>query len=63
MGWTALVDENDNEIGVVGDQPWDIMAEAMTDIRLLYQEVWGRPPTKEEIDSIVAWCIIHAFEK
>lgn len=52
MGWMGLLDENDNEIGMVGDYPWDIMEEALKKIEECYQEHWHRKPTSAELISI-----------
>lgn len=56
MGWMALLDEEGNEIGVVGDEPWDIMGKAVRDIAQAYQKDWHRHPTREEIFSILETC-------
>ena len=52
MGWMALIDHDLNEIGVVGDEPWDIMGEAIEKIKACYQKDWHRDPTDVELVSI-----------
>lgn len=53
MGWTLLLDKNDNEIGHVGDKVWDIMSEAFIKVIEEYQKTWGRQPYSEEIAQII----------
>ena len=62
MGWMGLLDENDNEIGVVGDEPWDIMGEAVQKIEECYQKHWHRKPTEDELISIFEFVSRPRFE-
>ena len=52
MGWMALIDADDNGIGVVGDSVWDIMGDAIDKITEEYQKDWKRKPTLDELESI-----------
>jgi hypothetical protein len=53
MGWMALLDENDKEIGMVGDQGWDLAADFVDEFRKLYKKCWKRLPTEDEITQSV----------
>ena len=53
MGWMALLDENDKEIGVTGDEPWDEASVFVDVIFGMYEKTWGRAPTLEEVLSAV----------
>lgn len=54
MGWQALVDETGNLTGeVVGDGPWDIVGAAFEAVIALYKAERGRPPTRDELESVV----------
>lgn len=52
MGWTALEDKNENEIGYTGDEVWDAIGDFTARIMAAYLAAWGRPPNKAEIDYI-----------
>lgn len=54
MGWQALVDHSGQPTGeVVGDQAWDIMGAAFEKVITLYKAERGRPPTEDELQSVV----------
>ena len=56
MGWTHLLDENDRPTGErVGDEAWDLVGQAFTDLIALYQANFNRPPTRAEVEQIVAF--------
>lgn len=40
-----------------GDQPADIMGEALRKIAACWQETWGRPPCIKELDGVFAFCM------
>jgi len=52
MGWMALLDDQGNKIGTVGDDPWDIMGTALDEIEKVYLETVGRIPNIKELDQI-----------
>jgi hypothetical protein len=52
MGWMAIIDQSGNEIGVYGDDPWDIMGEAVDKIRECYKKDWHREPTSTEMIAV-----------
>lgn len=52
MGWMAIYDEEGNEIGVVGDEPWDVLSEALTEIKDIYLHKWKRKPSAIELVQI-----------
>lgn len=61
MGWQALVDEAGNMTGeVVGDKAWDIMGAAFDKIIALYKAERGRPPTQDELESVVEFTFPRA---
>jgi Txe/YoeB family toxin of Txe-Axe toxin-antitoxin module len=49
MGWTALIDKDFNEIGYTGDDPWDILDDAVEELQGAYQKYWKRKMNAEEI--------------
>lgn len=55
MGWQALVDRATGQPTgeVVGDQAWDIMGAAFEKVIALYKAERGRPPTQDELESVV----------
>jgi len=57
MGWTALLDENDNEIGVVGDSGWDLALKFLLDLTEIYKKEVGRVPTQDEVISTVEFVL------
>jgi hypothetical protein len=44
MGWWKVQDTDD----LVGDEPFDILAQATTEVLRLYQREFGRSPTRTE---------------
>lgn len=52
MGWTHLENENGEIIGIVGDEAWDIMSEAIDKIKKLYNDIEGRDPNAHEMLQI-----------
>ena len=63
MGWMALLDKDGEEIGIVGDDPWDIMGEAIREIRELYQKEFCRDVSEDELESIFEFCNPFPLEK
>lgn len=78
MGWMALVDTTTGkEVGVVGDEPWDIMGEALDKcaeviedavikVNKAYREQWHRDVTEIEIDAVIKFTqggIMQALRK
>jgi hypothetical protein len=59
MGWTTLVDQDGNEIGMVGDTPWDIMAAAIENINRAYQRNYDRNATEIELQAILDFVMPH----
>lgn len=56
MGWTHLLDDSGQPTGErVGDEAWDLIGQAFTDLIALYQTRFNRPPTRNEIDQILAF--------
>ena len=53
MGWMALLDDDDKEIGVTGDEPWDEASVFVDAIFDLYKKHWNREPTLNEVLSSV----------
>ncbi len=53
MGWMALLDKNGKEIGVVGDEGWDMASEFVKDFCALYIKEFLRFPTFEELEQSV----------
>lgn len=55
MGWQALVDRaTGQQTGeVVGDSAFDIMGAAFEKVIALYKAERGRPPTQDELESVV----------
>ena len=53
MGWISLLDEQDREIGIVGDQAWDCAGDFIDEINLMYNLVLGRNVKRIEIESIL----------
>lgn len=51
----ATVDNAFDEL-VIGDQPADIMDEAIDNIVGIYKEYWGRKPQKQELMAIFNFC-------
>ena len=35
-----------------GDEPADVMAQALREIEAVYREAWGRPPAEEELRAV-----------
>ena len=63
MGWQALVDHSGQPTGeVVGDQAWDIMGTAFEKVIALYKAERGRPPTEDELESVVEFAFPRADE-
>jgi len=62
MGWMSLV-ENGKEIGLVGDEPWDIMGKAIEKIIEVYAREIGRKPTEAELISIFEFCYYSELER
>lgn len=57
MGWMSLLDENQNEVGICGDGPWDIMGKAIDDIIALFEKEWHRKPTIVELEHTFQFCM------
>ena len=49
MGWTTLLDNNNNEIGIVGDPGWDLASSFMDNLHILYLKQFGRLANYDEI--------------
>lgn len=63
MGWTAIVDEKGNEIGVVGDPVWDIMGEAFQKVIEEYEHTFGRQPTWTELMSVIEFTLPTGYQE
>lgn len=50
MGWIQLNDDDPRL--VVGDEPWDIMSEALSKINKAYQKEWHREVTYTELEDV-----------
>jgi hypothetical protein len=57
MGWTALLDENDKEIGIVGDSGWDLAASFLDDLNAIYVQYLGRGFTEDEAIETVRFVL------
>ena len=56
MGWTHLLDDDGQPTGErVGDEAWDLMGQAFANLIALYQANFNRPPTRAEVEQIVAF--------
>lgn len=53
MSWTTLLNENNEEIGIIGDSVWDLMGVAVDKIVTEYQQNWDRLPYQSELESIL----------
>lgn len=53
MGWTILLNDAGEHVGYAGDEPWDIMGIALTQIVKLWQERYGRPPNDAELEQVI----------
>lgn len=51
-----LVDEKDKPCGVVGDPVWDILGNALEEIKDVYLSEFNRMPTDDELVSIFNFC-------
>ena len=61
MGWQALTDEQGRDTGYrVGDGPWDVMGKAFEDVIGLYWERYGRPPSRVELEEVIAFTFPRA---
>lgn len=62
MGWTELLDKNDEVIGIVGDKGWDLAMEFVEKLQELYKKEFGRPATIEETKSTIAFVFKNTTE-
>lgn len=64
MGWQALVDRATGQPTgeVVGDSAWDIMGAAFDKVIALYKAERGRPPTQDELESVVEFVFPGPYE-
>lgn len=54
MGWFTIYDpETREKCGTVGDQAFDVMADALEEINNVYMLVTGRKATIEELEYIL----------
>ena len=56
MGWTTLLDKNNNNIGAVSDEAWDLAGEFLDELNEIYKRTWNRNTTKEEVKQIISFC-------
>ena len=49
MGWTSLMNDNNIEVGIVGDAGWDLASDLIKQFHELYLENFGRYATLEEV--------------
>ena len=61
MGWWDLNIQEGTE--VCGDEPADIMGEALDKLVKLWQDVWGRNPTGREIVETLKFSSGHLDDK
>jgi len=52
MGWWKI-----SENMVNGDEPADIMIDAIEQIQKAYREAFDRPPYKEELEAVFEFCM------
>ena len=53
MGWMVLLDKENNEIGTVGDEGWDLSNDFVDSFLTLYYNKLGKIATKQEIMSSI----------
>jgi len=61
MGWISITDTDDSVVGVVGDEPWDIMADAFDKIFAAYSKAWGRNPNAFEMEQVFEFVLNGRF--
>lgn len=59
MGWTILLDKDDAEIGIVGDEGWDIASDFVKDFLSLYYNRFHKVASKEEIFSSIEFVYLN----
>jgi len=56
MGWTAWIDENGKEVGIVGDEGWDCTGEFLEKLHGIYYKRFGRVASYEEVIASIDFC-------